>query len=98
MATFTTPTTTESSSHRFWGRFRMVVGVSVVWDGAHFTDRPVPWLGEIAELVEGETWFQGGRTYEVSDDTASLLAADGYDVGGEGGFGDSGFGEGAYGQ
>lgn len=78
MPTFTPPTTTESSDDFFFGRFQMTVGQSVVWDGAHFSTRPYPWLGEIHDLTEGETWFQGGRTYTVTSTVAAALAADGY--------------------
>ena len=80
MPLFTPPTTTESSDDRLFGRFRYTVGVSVLWNGATFEQVPYPWLGEIAELVEGETWFQGGRTYAVDDATADLLEASGFSV------------------
>lgn len=80
MPTFTPPTTAESSDDFFFGRFQMTVGLSVLWDGAHFTTRPYPWLGELVNLTEGVTWFQGGRTYTVSTATGVALAADGYTV------------------
>lgn len=80
MPTFTPPTTTESSDDYFFGRFQIPVGVSVLLTDAGFADVPYPWLGEVAELVEGETWFQGGRTYTISAATATALTAAGYTV------------------
>jgi hypothetical protein len=35
---------------------------------------------EIAGLIEGEEWFQGGRTYTVSNDVADRLTASGFEV------------------
>lgn len=78
MPTFTPPTTTESSEDLLFGRYQMTVGISVLWNGSTFVDQPYPWLGEIVDLVEGETWFQGGRTYTVSSTTATALNAAGY--------------------
>ena len=78
MPTFTPPTTTESSSDLFFGRYRVPVGISVIWDGTTFISQPYPWLGDLVDLVEGETWFQGGRTYQVDDITAGKLQNAGF--------------------
>jgi uncharacterized membrane protein YadS len=78
MPTFTTPVRYEGSSDPFWGRYTIPVGVSVVQVNGVYTEMPYPWLGTIAELEEGTTYFLGGRTYEVSDEVATALAADGF--------------------
>lgn len=95
--TFTPPITHESSSDIFWGRYKIPVGVSVLWNGTTFVDTPYPWLGELVDLVEGVTWFQGGRTYHVSGETFDRLAAAGYEIN-VSGYGDDGYGEGEYGE
>lgn len=59
----------------------MPTGISIVWNGSAFAQSPIPWLGEIADLTEGLTWFRGGCTYEVDDATAALLASAGFEVG-----------------
>lgn len=78
MPTFTPPTRSEACEDPFWGRFSTEVGVSVLWDGATYTSVPYPWLGELVNLVEGETWFQGGRTYTITPAVAAALNAAGY--------------------
>jgi hypothetical protein len=78
LPTFTPPTTTESSDDLFFGRLKVTVGLSVVWDGTTFVTQPYPWLGDVAALTEGETWFQGGRVYAVTPQVASALQAAGY--------------------
>jgi hypothetical protein len=85
MATFTPPTTTVSSDDLLFGRYTFPVGQSVLLTDGHYVTTPYPWLGEIrpvggTDLVEGETWFQGGRTYTVSSAVAAALTADGYTV------------------
>lgn len=105
---FTPPTTFEACDDPFWGRYRgVLVGISVVQVDGHFVQQPYPWLGDIATLHEGVTWFQGGRTYEVTEATAAALEADGFETTqptpvpveptGELGFGEGGFGEGPFG-
>ena len=81
MTTFTPPTTTESSDDYFFGRYKVPVGISVVWNGTTFVNQAYPWLGDLVNLTEGVTWFQGGRTYEVSSATADALTTAGYTVG-----------------
>lgn len=80
MPTFTPPTRKEYGEGPLFGRFGVQVGLSVVWNGAAFAVTPYPWLGEIADLVDGETYFLGGHIYEVSDDVAERLVNDGFDV------------------
>lgn len=80
MPTFTPPTVPQGSSDPFFGRYSIPVGVSVVRSGGVFVRRPYPALMEIAGLVEGVDWFQGGRTYTVSSATAAALTADGFTV------------------
>lgn len=80
MPTFTPPTVPQGSTDPFFGRYSIPVGVSVVRSGGVFVRRPYPALMEIAGLVEGVDWFQGGRTYTVSSATATALTADGFTV------------------
>lgn len=86
MATFTPPTRTDSAAtDKFFGRFGLEVGESVLLVNGHYVTRPFPWLGELrpwdgTELIEGEGWFQGGRTYEVSTAVGAALVADGYEL------------------
>lgn len=80
MPTFTPPTQSQAVEDRFWGRYSVPVGISVLWNGSTFTDVPYPWLGELIDLVEGETWFQGGRVYTVTSDVAAALNAAGYET------------------
>lgn len=91
MPTFTPPTREEASSDPFWGRYSIPVGQSVVRVNGTFTLMPYPALSEIAGLTEGVDWFQGGRTYSVSEDVANELDATGFDVG------FIGYGQGLYG-
>lgn len=80
MPTFTPPTVPQGSTDPFFGRYSIPVGVSVVRSGGVFVRRPYPALMEIAGLVEGVDWFQGGRTYTVSSATATALTTDGFTV------------------
>ena len=81
MPLFTPPTTTQSSDDRLFGRYKVNVGESVVKVNGTFTLMPYPWLGDIADLTEGVEWFQGGRTYVISPEVASELAAAGFTTG-----------------
>jgi hypothetical protein len=58
--------------------YTMPQGIAVVWRNGHFVQVRVPSQVETEALVEGVTWFSGGRTYTVSTDTAALLTADGF--------------------
>lgn len=80
MPTFTPPTVPQGSTDPFFGRYSIPVGVSVVKRGGVFERRPYPALAEIASLEEGVEWFQGGRTYIISDAIGAALAADGFEV------------------
>lgn len=82
MPTFTPPVITERMPTRvkpfcFYGQ---PVSFAVVFRNGHFQSVRVPSQTETDALVEGVTWFTGGRTYTVSADTASLLTADGFTV------------------
>ncbi len=93
MPTFTPPTVNEGSSDFFFGRYSIPVGQSVVKTNGVYRTTPYPWLGDLAPLTDGVDYFLGGRTYVVSDAVAALLAADGYTV-----VPDAGYGEGPYGS
>ena len=80
MPTFTPPTMPQGSTDPFFGRYSIPVGISVVKRGGVFRSVPYPALMEIADLTEGVEWFQGGRTYIISDVLAAALAAEGYEV------------------
>ena len=88
MPTFTPPTQEQGSSDPFWGRYRIPVGISVVripqgfgmgawgetpYGFGGYRRLPTPALSEIAGLEEGVDWFQGGRTYVISDEVAEAL-------------------------
>lgn len=101
---FTPPTALEYSTDFFFGRFGVQVGLTVLKVADHYVTSPYPWLGDLAPLTEGTDYFLGGRTYEVTLETAIALQADGYETtttppdGGEpSGFGQGGFGTGVFG-
>jgi hypothetical protein len=81
VTTFTPPVSHESSDDRFFGRYRVPVGLSVVWNGTTFVTQPNTWLGDMVDLTEGVDWFQGGRTYTITPATAAALSAAGYTTG-----------------
>lgn len=82
MPTFTPPVETERMPTRvkpfvFYGQ---PVSFAVVFRNGHYQSVRTPTQDETAALVEGVTWFTGGRSYTVSADTAALLTNDGYTV------------------
>ena len=97
MPTFTPPTVPQGSTDPLFGRYSIQVGVSVVKRAGVFTRVPYPALAEIHDLTEGEEWFQGGRTYVISDDVASALTADGFTVTADAGYGEAPYGSQGYG-
>lgn len=97
MPTFTPPTVPQGSSDPFFGRYSVPVGVSVVKRGGVFRRTPYPALREIADLIEGVDWFQGGRTYVIDDDVATALTSAGFSVTADAGYGEAPFGSQGYG-
>lgn len=92
MPTFTPPTVPQGlSTDPFFGRYSIPVGISVVKKNGIFERRPFPALREIAGMVEGVEWFQGGRTYYVSEELSAALEVNGFTVE------TPGYGSGAYG-
>lgn len=83
MPSFTPPTQQQGvrTGDPLFDRYTVPVGLSVVRVDGAFITQPFPWLGDIADLTEGVDWFQGGRTYIISDDTAAELTAAGYTTG-----------------
>lgn len=69
------PMPTSMKPYKF---FKQPVSFAVVFRNGHFQSVRVPTQDETAALVEGETWFTGGRSYVVSHDTAILLESDGF--------------------
>lgn len=63
---------------RVFSFFTQTHSHAVVWRNGHFQTVRVPSQEETDALEEGVTWFSGGRSYLVSDDTATLLTADGF--------------------
>lgn len=53
-------------------------GRSVLFVGGHYVIHDNPSTDDLAGLVEGLTWFQGGRRYTVDNAIAALLNADGF--------------------
>lgn len=84
------------STDPFFGRYSIEVGISVVKRDGVFRRTPYPALMEISPLQEGVEWFQGGRTYEITEDIAGDLERDGFDVTLLG-YGQGRYGYGAYG-
>lgn len=80
MPAFTPPTIQQGSSDFFFGRYSIPVGQSVLLRDGSYATVQTPALMEVADLAEGEEWFQGGRTYVVSQAVADALVADGYEV------------------
>lgn len=98
MPTFTPPTVAQGSTDPFFGRYSIQVGQSVVRSDGTFQTVSYPWIGELqAAGVEGTDWFQGGRTYVVSDATASELTTAGYTCTADPGYGEGPYGDGSYG-
>lgn len=98
MPGFTPPTMPQalSTNDRLFSRYSIDVGISVVKGGGVFRRTPFPALAEIADLEEGVEWFQGGRSYEVTEDVAADLERDGFSVILLG-YGQGRYGYGAYG-
>ena len=92
MPTFTPPTVPQGSTDPFFGRYSIPTGVSVVKRAGVFEQRPYPALMEIAGLTEGVDWFQGGRTYVISDDIATALTGAGFTVTADAGYGEAPYG------
>lgn len=60
--------------------YQQPVSFAVVWRNSHFQSIRAPHQEETDALVEGVTWFTGGRVYTISQATADLLTADGFAV------------------
>lgn len=97
MPTFTPPTVEQGSSDPFFGRYSIPVGQSVLSRSGGFQTVPFPTLMELDGLTEGEDWFQGGRTYVVSDEVGAALEAAGYTVEEDLGYGIGPYGSGGFG-
>lgn len=83
MPLFRPPTVSQAMpGDRLFSRYSAIpVGQSVVLRDGTYRITPFPWLGEIAELTEGEDYFLGGHEYVVSTDIADALTADGFTIG-----------------
>lgn len=63
---------------RLFSFFTQSMSYAVVFRNGHYQTVRVPSQEETDLLVEGATWFSGGRSYIVDADTALLLQADGF--------------------
>jgi len=97
--TFTPPTFEErmAGAGRLFSFYTQTMSHAVVMRNGHFQAIRTPSQEETAALVEGVTWFSGGRTYVITNDTGALLEADGFEVTGMAGYGEGGYGTGIYG-
>lgn len=80
--TFTPPVRSEKipTKHPLFKHYSRLASFTVLWRNSHFTEVRYPAQEETDQLVEGVTWFPGGRTFTVSAETAALLEADGFTV------------------
>lgn len=78
--------------------FTQPVSFAVVYRNSHYQSVRLPHVDETDQLIEGRTWFTGGRSYLVDDETAALLAADGYTTTIPSGFGNGPYGDTFYGE
>lgn len=98
MPSFTPPTVQQSMSDPFWGRYSVPVGQSVVLTDGTYQVTPFPWAGDLEDLTQGEDYFLGGRTYEITDAIADALEGDGFTTDRISGYGEGEYGEEGYGQ
>lgn len=99
MPVFTPPTFEErmAGAGRLFSFYTQTMSYAVLFRNGRFQTVRTPSQEETAALVEGVTWFSGGRSYDVSDDTAALLAADGFTTTTNPGYGDGPYGNDFYG-
>lgn len=63
----------------FWGRYSIPVGISLILQNGHYTQKPVPTDDELtAAGTDGIDFFRGGYDYHVSGAVEAALIADGY--------------------
>lgn len=77
MPTLHTPAVDENlwSSHRFWSRYRLPRGVSLLVSGTSVTATQYPYQEDL-EMYDHA--YIGGRDYEVSEAEAQILIDAGY--------------------
>lgn len=99
MPSFTPPTIQQSvGGDRFWSRYSSAVGQSVVLRDGVYQITPFPWAGELEPLIQGEEYFLGGRTYQITEDVADALEGDGFTTDRSSGYGEGEYGDEGYGQ
>lgn len=82
---------------RLFRFFTQTMSYAVVFRNGHYQAVRTPSQEETDALVEGRTWFSGGRTYVIDYDTTALLEADGFGSTQFTGYGEGGYGLGPYG-
>lgn len=99
MPQFTPPVRSEPipTQQKPFKYYRQPVSMSVVYRNSHYTEVRSPHQEETDLLVEGVTWFPGGRTHAVSVETALALEADGFAFENFPAYGEGGYGQGTYG-
>ena len=82
MPVFTPPVRSERipTNEKPFKFYTRPVSMSVVYRNSRFQEVRTPTQEETDALEEGVTWFCGGHTYNVSDATATLLQADGFET------------------
>jgi hypothetical protein len=77
MPTLTTPTVDENlwSSHRFWSRYRLPRGVTLLVSGTSVYAAQYPYQ---EDLEQYDHVYMGGRSYEITQAEADVLIAAGY--------------------
>lgn len=100
MPAFTPPTVGQPLDplDRLFCRYSLRVGQSVLLRDGTYEVTPYPWIGELEDLVEGEEYFLGGRTYEVTDAIADALEADGFTTDRTAGYSEGEFDDEEYGE
>lgn len=66
------------TGNRLLDRLKVDRALSVVKVNGHYQTQESPYLGDIQNLTEGVDWFQGGRTYTITQAVADALTADGF--------------------
>lgn len=98
MPRFTPPTRPVAMDHRFWGRYQMREGETIVRDGDSWRRLHGPTSDELATLTEGVSFFRGGYVYSVSAEVAQELVDAGFPVDMGAGFGDGEYDDEEYGD
>lgn len=98
MPVFTPPTQPQAIGKGLWSYIGGEVGQSVVKIDGTYVEHSFPAWEELEELTEGTDYFLGGRTYWITEDTATALENDGFTTEPAPGYGVGTYGSGGYGD